>query len=956
MQHHLRTGLARFIGTALAALFVVIALAVPAVALTTGSISGTITDAASKKSLGRIIVTAASPSGRGSATTDPNGFFNINNLPPDTYTVSIAGKGYDDVVIGGVTVVQDQNVRIDQALSPALRQIGRTSARSASNLVQPGQTADVYNISSQQLGAAAGNGGHRTLYDVIQTSPGVTSTGFAGRPRIRGSDVGDVAWEYDGIPINDRLTGLFTTNLSIVGTRNLEVYTGGFNAQYGNAAAGVINSVVKRGARPAFGAIRYTTQLGGLTEHDVQLEYGGATPNNKLSWYGALDWVNSDNQFAAGQFPGFSTIFANTGFSGDAGTIKNRDGVINLHYRPSDKDDVQFLWQTGNQRLPWDKALPRTVLGVGPCRGVVVQPGNPPKVVNPGVSDTGRPCIDTYTTVSGEVPTVRNDPTGLQFIGLTPDNANVWYHYSNLLKLQWNRVLSDKLFAQFRLAENFNQYVFDQPFDRPNFDGKYKHGDPFSLHDSPGNQDEYSDRRSHIYLGQLDLTYTSNANTTLYGGVAYERDHSHQQYVDKCGCDDAATGSPYNKDGSFPNLFLNIDYPLTLPSVYFGGKFSDHKLTAEPSVRYDAETYNIPTRPDMVNPATGAVTKSYAYGPYSVHAWSPRFGASWAFDPYSVLRGSWGTTTTFVPAAYVFNSSPNGVDDNNGRFISPYYPGANIAPQTNYNFDLAYSHSLKNGIDSYRIAPFYRHSLDKLALTKLYTYDAATGKTTLSGPAFFRKGIQNRATGFELGWNHQLRGDGLSWFLSGTYVNYWGSLTPGALAGGTPYGGITSNSGAAQFVALRNFLATGTLFRNPSQPPWSFAFTGDYNMKRFHAQPFLVYQVGAPYNVFGATTYKDPATGKTVTDRNVHFAGAYTYATLDLSYDLVRQGTRSASIGVNIRNLFDNRYGDVTPSVNGNYGTNKPDAVYGTALPNTLYYNAPDQQARLFQVYLQSKF
>ncbi|MBV8644741.1 MAG: carboxypeptidase regulatory-like domain-containing protein, partial [Candidatus Eremiobacteraeota bacterium] len=302
MLHRTRTELVRFIGAACAALLVVIVLVGPISAATTGTISGTVTDAATKKPLAGVVVTASAPSGRGSATTDANGFYNIYNLAPDTYSVSVAGKGYQQVLVNGVTVVQDQNVRIDEPLAKALQSIGRTSARSASNLVQPNQTADVYNVSGQQLGAAAGAGGHRTLYDVIQTSPGVTSTGVSGRPRIRGSDVGDVAWEYDGIPINDRLTGLFTTNLSIVGTQNLEVYTGGFSAQYGNAAAGVINSVVKRGTNPAFGSFTYTSQLP-LAEHDIQAEYGGATPNGKLSWYGSLDYSNSDSQFANGYQP-----------------------------------------------------------------------------------------------------------------------------------------------------------------------------------------------------------------------------------------------------------------------------------------------------------------------------------------------------------------------------------------------------------------------------------------------------------------------------------------------------------------------------------------------------------------------------------------------------------------------------------------------------------------------------
>ncbi len=153
MPQLLRTGFSRCVGAVLAALFVAIVLAGPVSAATTGTISGTVTDAATKKPLAGVTVTASSPSGRGTSTSDASGFYNIYNLAPDTYTVSITIKGYDDVVTSGVTVVQDQNVRIDQTLARSLKTIGRVSARNASNLVQTNQTADVYNVSPQQPGA-----------------------------------------------------------------------------------------------------------------------------------------------------------------------------------------------------------------------------------------------------------------------------------------------------------------------------------------------------------------------------------------------------------------------------------------------------------------------------------------------------------------------------------------------------------------------------------------------------------------------------------------------------------------------------------------------------------------------------------------------------------------------------------------------------------------------------------
>jgi hypothetical protein len=955
MQHYVGTRVARYLGAALAALFVVLSLIGPVSAATTGSISGTVTDAATKKPLAGATITASAPSGRGTATTDANGFYNIYNLAPDTYAVSITARGYDDVVVQGVTVVQDQNVPINQTLAKSLKTIGRVSARNASNLVQPTQTADVYNVSPQQLGAAVGVGGHRTLYDVIQTAPGITSTGVAGRPRIRGSDVGDVAWEYDGIPINDRLTGLFTTNLSVVGTQNLEVYTGGYSAQYGNAAAGIINSVVKRGTRPAFGSVTYTSQMPS-SEHDLVAEYGGATPNNKLSWYFSLDQSNSDATFANGYQP-FIDSQALTARDNTPSTIYSRDAVANIHWRPTDKDDVQFLAQTGNQKLPWDKGLVDAsgILGTEPCSGVVISGG---AITNPGVSSSGQPCV------------VAGKNTGLQYYHLGQQDANVWYHWSNLGKIQWNHVVSDKLFMQFRLAENFNQYIFNQPFSLATINGVTTPGAPAGVTGSSPNgtpaaagfgyQDEFDDRRSQMYFANLDLTYTANAHATYYGGISYERDNSAERYFDNCGCDESSAGvGAFNSNGTWPNLFLQVDYPLVLPAIYAGTKQTFGKLTVEPSLRYDAETYDIPNRPDTTS-STGAVVKSYAYGPYTTHAWEPRFAFTWAADAYDAIRGSYGVTTTFIPAAYVFNDSPNGVTAGDSRYITPYYPGANLTPQRNYNADLSFSHALRNGVDSLRVSPFYRHSTGKLELTKPFTVNPATNVATLSGTNYFRTGIENKATGFELGWNHVVRGDGFNSYLSATYVNYWGSVTSAALAGGTPYGSITSNSSF-----LKAFLTTDVLFRNPSQPPWSLAWTGDYNHGPYHVDPYVLYQVGAPYNVV-PSTYVDPTTGATLTDSKVHFARANWWAALDIGYDVVRHNGRTVTLGMNIRNLTNNIYGDVFPSTNANYGKKSsggvplqnPDlATYGPAsVPNSLYYYAPDATPTQYQLYLRTKF
>jgi len=238
-----------------------------------------------------------------------------------------------------------------------------------------------------------------------------------------------------------------------------------------------------------------------------------------------------------------------------------------------------------------------------------------------------------------------------------------------------------------------------------------------------------------------------------------------------------------------------------------------------------------------------------------------------------------------------------------------------------------------------------------LQLARQLASDPTTGVAALAGTNYFRTGIENKATGTEFGWNHVVRGDGLSWYLSGTYVNYWGSVTSGALAGGTPYGQITANTSF-----LKAFLTTHTLFRNPSQPPWNLSWTGDYNRGPYHVQPFVIYQVGAPYNVVPSTFIdpNDPAGKAVLTDSQVHFARANWLAALDLGYDVYKKNGRAVTLGMNIRNVFNNQFGDVFPSTNSNYGKRdlagnlllNPDLnTYGPgSVPNTLYYYAPDAQ------------
>src|SRR5579884_1938626 len=135
-----------------------------------------------------------------------------------TYTVSFSKQGYAQASIPGVIVLQDQTQRVTEQLQAELKTIATVHAAGSSNLVKPNEGSDVYTISGQQLTAATNPiNALQTIYEWFAVTPGVTANGFPAQPRIRGGQVTDLGYEFEGIPIQDRIVGFFTTNLSNTG-------------------------------------------------------------------------------------------------------------------------------------------------------------------------------------------------------------------------------------------------------------------------------------------------------------------------------------------------------------------------------------------------------------------------------------------------------------------------------------------------------------------------------------------------------------------------------------------------------------------------------------------------------------------------------------------------------------------------------------------------------------------
>ncbi|HET7813746.1 MAG TPA: carboxypeptidase regulatory-like domain-containing protein, partial [Candidatus Baltobacteraceae bacterium] len=270
-----------------------------ALAGTTGSLNGTVTDTTTGAPVANAKVTALAAAQTATTTTDGTGHFSIVSLVPDTYTVSVAKDGYDTESQPGVTVTADQAVSVALTIHKALKVIAKVTSRSAAELVKSGVTADVYNVNAATQKAAAtlgGGGGLNNAYSAIASVPGVfVPGGQKGEYQsifVRGGNYTQVGYEFDGVPIQRAFDQYPGASLANLGTQEVQVYTGSAPVNTDSTAlAGFVNQVIKTGTYPGFGG--FTGGLGNpYFYHQAGVEAGGASDDRLFSYYAGFNGYN----------------------------------------------------------------------------------------------------------------------------------------------------------------------------------------------------------------------------------------------------------------------------------------------------------------------------------------------------------------------------------------------------------------------------------------------------------------------------------------------------------------------------------------------------------------------------------------------------------------------------------------------------------------------------------------
>jgi len=293
----------------------------------TGAISGVVTDSQTKALLSGANVSVEGTDLR--TVTDARGRFLITNVPPGTYTAAIGLVGYTTARVVEVSVVQDQVTALQVTLEPTVVEAAGAEAKvtAARVTVHSDVTSSVYVTSAadEQMTLSQPNDRYQ-FPGLIFSQPGVVPDNTF-YPHIRGARTNQVGYLLDGIPITEPNANVFATNIVSVGLDRLELFTGGYPAEYGGFTGGIINQVVKRGDQMR-GAL---VDVGAGSPYDfggLLLETGDV--DGRANWYyGLYTWHTKFNEnLFTSEAPTVSDHIAKVIY--DAGA-KDKVTVLSLH-------------------------------------------------------------------------------------------------------------------------------------------------------------------------------------------------------------------------------------------------------------------------------------------------------------------------------------------------------------------------------------------------------------------------------------------------------------------------------------------------------------------------------------------------------------------------------------------------------------------------------------------------
>ena len=228
------TSLIFFTAKVLTTFIFLIVLSINLHAQTSGKLVGRVTDESGEPLIGANVILDGTTMG---AATDLEGYYSIINVRAGTYTIRFRFLGFKTRVVENIRVSPDQTTKLDAVLELEVIVGEEVIVIAQKPLVEYNQTSSVSSVNKDDIK----NLPVQSLSEIVNLQAGVIDGHF------RGGRIGEVQYQVDGVTVNNPFSNSSMLEIDRSVIEEVQVISGTFDAKYGQAMSGVVNTVLKTG-------------------------------------------------------------------------------------------------------------------------------------------------------------------------------------------------------------------------------------------------------------------------------------------------------------------------------------------------------------------------------------------------------------------------------------------------------------------------------------------------------------------------------------------------------------------------------------------------------------------------------------------------------------------------------------------------------------------------------------
>ena len=230
----------------------------------TGNLEGRIVDTTETSISGvNILIQSKSLQGTKGTSTNDKGQFSILSLPIGDYILKITAVGYRELI------VEDVRIRLGKTTYLSEIKLGQKTIdlpdviiSGEKQIIDPASTAYGGNLNLDEFERLPIDRNYKNIATLL---PQVNSSFYGDGINIAGTTGSENKYFIDGVDVTDMNYGITGTNLPYNFVKEVQLLTGGYEAEYRSALGGLINVVTLSGSNELHGSVFGFYTSNGLT-------------------------------------------------------------------------------------------------------------------------------------------------------------------------------------------------------------------------------------------------------------------------------------------------------------------------------------------------------------------------------------------------------------------------------------------------------------------------------------------------------------------------------------------------------------------------------------------------------------------------------------------------------------------------------------------------------------------